>query len=477
MREKILEIIQDHPKHYNKLIKRDPVLFKWVMDNTLVKNTNWPGTIYSAIYQQSDICERGRKKKFKRFSTGFSGCGPSSVCECTKSQIKEQVSKTKSQTTSEQQTIINLKRQRTMIAKYGVEFNSQRSDIKHIWTKNKIADHAAVLLQDRNWLNEQYNQQKKTLVDIADDLGVYYSTVAEYCKKHGFEIRRRANYSLEEKQISAFLDGLGIEHECGNWSILGNTEIDIYIPSHQLAIEVNGLYWHSWTPQLDKPEYVNRHLDKTLKLLEKNISLIHITDYEWNNKNLIVKNIIKSKLGLNQRIYARSCQIQQVSTAEQRKFLDQYHLQGYASSQSAWGLYHDQNLVQLITLGKSRFDSKANFEIIRFCTIDGLTVVGGLSKLVSQIKSTHPNSMILTYCDRSKSQAQGYLAAGFQLVRTTKPGYCWTDGNVPISRHRCQKQRLQQWLLEYDATKSESANMFDSGYRRYWDCGNLVLEL
>lgn len=477
MREKILAIIQDHPKHYNKFIRRDPALLKWVLDNTLVKNASWPATIYSAVYQQSDMCEQGRQKKFKRFSQGFTGCGPASVCACTKVNIANNVAKTKSQTNRQQQADINRKRQQTMMAKYGVEFNSQRTDIKHIWTKNKIPDHAATCLLDPVWMDLQYNQQKRTLVDIADELGVYYSTVAEYCKKHGFEIRRRANYSLEEKQISDYLNELGISHECGNWSVLEDAELDIYIPGHNLAIEVNGLYWHSWSPTTARPEHVNRHLDKTLRLADRNINLIHITDHEWNEKNHIIKNIIKSKLGLNQRIHARACRVQQVSTAEQRKFLDQYHLQGYTPAKLAWGLYHDQQLIQLITLGKSRFDSKADYEIIRSCSAAGTTVVGGLSRLLAQIKATLPGSKIMTYCDRSKSQAQGYLSAGFQLVRSTKPGYFWTDGNVPINRQRCQRRKLERWLLNYDAAKSESANMFDNGYRRYWDCGNLVLEL
>jgi len=474
MKEKILKLIKTKPKHYVKLVKADVELMQWVQENSLISDS-LPAMIYSAIYQVSNICPNGNIKKFNRFSTGFVGCGTAATCRCTAENISIGVKTTKSNYSTLDHTRINQKRQETMVKKYGVEFNSQRQDIKHIWTKHKIPDSTVSLLENKEWLNYQYNHKQRTLVDIADELGIYYSTVAEYCKSHGFTIRQRSQYSLIEKYVSNFLTENSIAHEMGNWSVMGNREIDIYIPSHQLAIEIDGLYWHSWCPNKNTYEQRNRHLEKTQLLAEKGIELIHITDYEWNSKTNIIQSIIKSKLGLNARIPARKCKINPVGKKQQREFLDQYHLQGYTGAAQAWGLYFNNELVQLITLGKSRFDKSYDLEVIRFCSKGGFTVVGGLSKLMNHIKILNSNKSLITYCDASKSQAKGYVSAGFELVRRTGPGYFWTDGNTPISRQQCQKKKLQKWLANFDPIKSESENMFAAGYRRFWDCGNFVL--
>lgn len=64
-------------------------------------------------------------------------------------------------------------------------------------------------------------------------------------------------------------------------------ELDIYLPDIKLAIEFDGLYWHS-DKFLDK----NYHLRKTKECEEKEIHLIHIFEDEWINKKDIVKNKI-----------------------------------------------------------------------------------------------------------------------------------------------------------------------------------------
>jgi hypothetical protein len=215
-------------------------------------------------------------------------------------------------------------------------------------------------------------------------------------------------------------------------------------------------------------------VSKTLELKESGVQLIHITDYEWHNSNDIIKNIILSKLKKTKRIYARNCKIKSLSVAEQRDFLNRNHLQGYIKSSFAVGLFFNNELVQLASFGKSRFNKKYQTELLRFCSESSLTVVGGLSKLMSHAKKQVSGS-IITYCDASKSQAQGYIKAGFTLQNLTEPGYFWTDGSGVISRYKCQKQNLIKWLPNYDPTVSESANMFAAGYRRYWDCGNYVL--
>lgn len=467
MRDKILALITSKPKHFSKIISNTPELKEWVLANKLISHDSFSAEIYSAVHQVSNICSNGKAKSFKSISFGFVGCGPAATCECTRAKIAASVAVAKKDTTQSSQELINDRRKATMKEKYGVEYNSQRADIKQIWTKPKISDENYAKLTDRNWLDTEYNVNKRSLVDIASELSVYYSTVAEYCKKFDFEIRQTSNYSLCEKEISAYVNSLGVSCVENDWSVLGTKEIDILIPSKKLGIEVNGLFWHSSVTN----ENSNRHLEKTKLAQSAGIDLLHITDYEWNNKTDIIKNIINAKLGINTTVYARQCSIVTVSTAQEKQFLDSYHLQGYVPSTMCYGLMHNNTLVMLVSVGKSRYSKLAEYEVLRVCSTKGITVVGGISKLMKQFAHL---GAIVTYCDRSKSLGNGYIKSGFTYVNETGPGYFWTNGNDVISRYKSQKSNLAKWLTTYNPALSESENMVAANYKRYWDCGNLV---
>lgn len=77
-------------------------------------------------------------------------------------------------------------------------------------------------------------------------------------------------YSSIEKEVTNFLDEYNIEYIHGDRSVLNGKELDIYIPKYNLALEVNGLFWHS---ELYKGQ--KYHLNKTLLCRDKNIHLIH----------------------------------------------------------------------------------------------------------------------------------------------------------------------------------------------------------
>jgi G:T-mismatch repair DNA endonuclease (very short patch repair protein) len=472
MRNQILEIINQNPKTYKHIIKKDVKLWSWIEKNCLVLINHIPSKIYSAVYQESNICKYGNTKKFVRFSSGFSFCGPASDCKCTKESIAQSVKKTKSNYSDYKKQEINKKRSRSMIEKYGVEYNSQRQEIKQIWNKPKINQSVYEKLTDYKWLYNEYVTNDRSAVDIADQLDIYYSTVIEYCKSHNFKIKQKSQYSLTEVKIANFIKELGFSVETNNRELLDKKEIDIFIPSKQLAIEVNGLYWHSYNKKQNDVEDKTRHLTKTELAEELGISLLHITDWEWNNKQDIVKSIIRSKLNLNKKIHGRKTVVKTVSPSESKKFLTENHIQGYCSSSTKIGLYYNNQLVMLLTAGKNRF-KKDCVELHRLASLNGFTVVGGASKLLKHLKN-QIDEPIISYCDRDKSSGNVYKTLGFKLVDKTGPGYFWTDGNEMFSRYKCQKQNLKKWLKSFNPSKSESENMFEAGYRRYWNSGNLV---
>lgn len=88
---------------------------------------------------------------------------------------------------------------------------------------------------------EEYKLGKPTS-KIAEDYGCSTHIVLKYLKRNNIDCKR---FTQPERAISYILNNHGIEHEVHNRSIIKPKELDIWIPSKNIAIEVNGLFWHS----------------------------------------------------------------------------------------------------------------------------------------------------------------------------------------------------------------------------------------
>lgn len=257
-------------------------------------------------------------------------------------------------------------------------------------------------------------------------------------------------------------------------TILYGKELDFYLPDKKLAIEINGLYWHS---ENGCERHKNYHLNKMKGCIAHGIRLIHIFENEWRDKPELIKSIIKTILNYNTNIiYGRKCEIKEVPIKEKDEFLTQNHLQGKDKSTIKLGLYYKNNLVSLMTFRKtSRFDKKAEWELSRFCNITNTIIIGGASKLFSCfIKNWNPIS-IVSYSDRRYFSGELYSTLGFQLVATTPPSYHYisSDYKLLFNRMNFQKHLLNKKLSNFNKDISEWENMKSNGWDRIWDCGNI----
>ncbi len=183
MKDKILELIKSHPKSYQWEIKRHKELWEWVIENTKIKTSVTNSTaefIYSAVTGETNRCENGELKKFVRFSVGYSGCGPAAKCECVRKSIAEKVSSTKQQLPDEVVKASNAKREETLMAKYGTQFNSQRAEIKDRLFKPRVS---LEKLANRTWVTNEFVTEGKTIIEIARELKVTRAEVVRACQK------------------------------------------------------------------------------------------------------------------------------------------------------------------------------------------------------------------------------------------------------------------------------------------------------
>jgi hypothetical protein len=277
--------------------------------------------------------------------------------------------------------------------------------------------------------------------------------------------------SSYESELFEFLNQNGINCDIGDRKILNGLELDIFIPSHNLAIEFNGLYWHN---EIYCDKYY--HLNKTKLCQKQGITLLHIFEDEWIFGKEKILSIIKNKLKLKQDvIYARNCIIKTPSIKEEKEFLNKNHIQGYTPSGIKLGLYHNDNLVSLMTFGGLRkvlgFKNKKDcYEMLRFCNKLNTNVVGGASKLFKFFIKNNNVGEVLSYSDNRYFNGNLYEKLGFKFVGETKPNYFYTKGFKREHRFKYRKDVLVK--QGYNPNKTEHQIMLERKIYRIYDCGN-----
>lgn len=455
--------------------------------------------------QNSSVIEKTKKNNIEKYGVSSPAMTAevkakiSTTLVATYTDRKDQILKLKEETFKSRYSehpnrtaqVKNQKKKKTL-EKYGVEHTTQLDSVKSLIKKTMMSKYGV----EHYSKTDQFSQRQKTrlaaiaelsaekfLEHIADVSTKDYTRqqLADLLKKPYSSLTRRVrelNISVKhqtsqiESSIVEYLKTLGITNLVQNdRSLLDGKEIDILLPDKQLAIEVNGVYWHSEKYGKDSAY----HLKKTLACQENGIQLLHIFDTEWTNitKQEIWKGMIKSRLGLNKKIHARQCIVAELTTQQARNFCEINHLQGYVNGSVRLGLYDSSStLIQVVVLGKPRYSKLTDFELLRSATVPGVTVTGGVSKLLSNVKGS-----IISYADRRYSAGNSYEKIGFTRLPPTPPNYFYVVGGQLQSRIQYQKHKLASQLDNFDPTLSEAANMNNNNFYRIWDCGNCVFVL
>ena len=279
-----------------------------------------------------------------------------------------------------------------------------------------------------------------------------------------------SNVSKEESDLVEFVASV-----YNGWivtndrTVLDGLELDIVLPDVNIAIEYNGSYWHNE----DRVGEVY-HLNKTEQAKAEGYHLIHIFDWEWKNKQNIVKSRIKSALNIySTKIYARNTEVREIDFPY--TFLQENHLQGAGvRTKYNLGLFKDNTLVAVMTFGVPRFSSTYDYELIRFCSLLDTKVVGGASKLLTAFRKKFTGS-IISYSDRRWSVGSLYKHLGFTHIRDSKPNYKYIKGSHILSRYQCTKEALKaRFPSTWSETKSETQMMTEAGWNKVFDSGNGV---
>ena len=295
----------------------------------------------------------------------------------------------------------------------------------------------------------------------------------------------RGYRSYREIKICNFLREAGIDFIANYRRLISDgkaLEIDIYIPSYNIAFEFNGYYWHH-SASFGKPK--NYHKLKTELCLKKGIKLYHL----WEDcSDELCLSFVKAKLGLCERVYARKCEIREWNNGG---FLAINHVDGNCNSVKRWGLFYKGKPYAAISL---RFIERGVPEIGRYCTLAGYEVVGGYSRLLKHMirfLKEKGNKSLFTYCNRDLSPDpydNFYFNHGFKFL-----GECslimkyYIPKDIEIngikidkgvySRQKFQKHKLME-IMNIDRSDKTEVELAESlGIFPVYNSGNFKYEL
>jgi len=481
----ILDVWQNTPRSASQLIKRNRVEL-YTQINQL------PGKTFSEkswLYINGELpkcIHCGNSTRYKDFSRGYSTyCSTKCLANSTDIQTKKQHTNTLRYGVDHFSKTAEYKEKfkATCIEKYGVINPGQITDKKLIRARNKQLTFFTQLVDDIKEFTspcfsfDEYSYVRDTslLWNCVLCNNQFTSSIFGKIPKcpNCFPTNNNGGPSSIEfeirDEIKKFYDGPVIEN---SRSIIPPKELDLFFPKLNFAIEVNGIYWHS-SKFCDK----TYHQEKYNLCKAAGISLLMITDYEWQTKKSLIISMIKHRMQVSDtKLYARSCNVKVISSKLAREFLSRTHIHGYSNASIHYGLYSNTNeLVSVLSIStRHRFkQANSNLEIVRL----GFSkrVIGALGKLLKHVKNEYPNTVITTYADLRYGSGEVYLKNNFELKLVTKPGYWYFYNNTMYHRLSWTKSKLVS--MGYDSTKTEEEIMTSINALRIYDCGHNYYEL
>lgn len=355
------------------------------------------------------------------------------------------------------------KTKQTNLERYGVENAFQNEEIREKAKQTNLEKYG-----------KEFASQSEEVKDRIKESNLKNHGIEYFCQ-HPDCFKASQRISKVNKKFHEILNENGIENELE--FIVENYGYDLRVEN--TLIEINPFVTHNstWGPRFGStqksPKPRDYHLQKTNFAKEHGFHCIHI--FDWDDSDKIVE-MLKPKT----QVYARNCTVKEIKRKIADVFLGNYHLQGSTKQlQHAYGLFYKDELVQVMTFGKPRYNKNYEYELLRLCTIPGVSVTGGASKILKYFENQVKPESIISYCDLSKFNGSVYNTLGFKLVNQTAPTKHWYNDKTKMHiTDNLLRQRGFDQLHKTNFGKGTSNEelMKEHGYVEIYDCGQLVFE-
>lgn len=218
------------------------------------------------------------------------------------------------------------------------------------------------------------------------------------------------------------------------------------------------------------------------KYLKEDKQLIHLWEDVWLTKKEQVLVRLKSLCSKNIGFHARKTKIIEIDAQTAKSFLEINHLQGFVKAKYRFGLLANDEIIAIATFSdvrpmKLKGTNYFSAELVRFASKNGVTVVGGLSKLIKHFSKQIQVNDIMSYADKDWSLGKGYDKLNFVKTDETDPIYFYLDQQAlkRYAPHRLPKNILQSFKTQHSLNLNEF--LTELNYIKVFNTGNLKYHL
>lgn len=434
------------------------------------------------ISKSSEIKNKKKQKALQRYGVEYVLSSNE-----VKQKIKETNLKVYGVENVNQSDVVKSKTKKTNLQKYGVEYPSQNKEIKYKIIQTNLKKYGVKCVLQSPEIKEKIAKtnikkygnssilknkiiKEKTKETNLKVYGVPYYCMTENCRKSNGNVISKINKNFSKKLL---LNNINNKLE----KAIKNKSFDIEIIGENILLEINPTYTHNVTYGSEfrgykkKPLEKNYHYEKTKLANKYNYRCIHIWD--WDDENKII-NMLKPKI----KIYARKCECKEINNEKCAEFLENNHLQGNCRGQKIRiGLFFENELVEVMTFGKPRYNRKYEYELIRLCTHNSYKIIGGSNKLFNYFLKKYNPKNIISYCDNSKFSGKVYSKLGFKEKDYGRPSKHWY--NMKTKQHitdNLLRQRGfdQLFNTNYGKGTFNEELMIKNGFVEIYDCGQSI---
>lgn len=358
-----------------------------------------------------------------------------------------------------QNEVIKNKMKETCERKYGTEWATQNSEVQ-----KKISESMRKVYSENPEISKKIIESVNTTCKLK--YGVDWPCQLSQCREAANSI-----ISSRNKEIAEKIESLGLTVELEKH--IGKYSFDLCIESIKTLIEINPTYTHNavgnhWNPNGLDSKY---HKNKSEAAKKHGYRCIHV--FDWDDENKII-NLLQPKTSTG----ARKCEIGLVFEDDCDAFLDKFHLQNTCKGQVVrLGLFYQDQLVQVMTFGKPRYNKNYEWELLRLCSDSKHLISGGAERLFKYFVNTFNPQSIISYCDLSKFTGSVYYKLGMTHLRNTAPTKVWSKWDSKITDSLLRQRGYDQLFgTDYGKGTSNEALMLEHGWFPVYDCGQAVYE-
>ncbi len=238
--------------------------------------------------------------------------------------------------------------------------------------------------------------------------------------------------------------------------IINHSRYDLYLPSHNLLIEINPTYTHNaignhWTSE-GLP--MNYHIDKCRKAIDKEMNIRCI--FDWDSTNDMIKELASPYIIIN----SENLDVYKLTRTAYKTFLNAYgHRRNkkYNRKEVAFGLVKDGLLYQVILLQKSMYHHHSTV-IADYGTRWGYNIENGLNKLLQTIFNIYEKNDIILELPFDRLDINDLHEMNLHYYHSVHPMLIWSKKNECIT----------------DNKNIDKESMLADGWLPVYDCGQAV---